>query len=135
MAVLGVAAMLAGSDKLLLVGGAVLVAVGIGLTVYYMGFGVFYDSESFLVMSAGKKRREYRFSQIQAQQLYRNGSNIIIELFLADGTAVQLQSSMTGVYLFLDTAFAAWCQQKGLEPEDCEFHDPDNSCWFPPVEG
>lgn len=135
MAVLGVAALLAGGEMLLSAGGILLIVVGICLMAYYMGFGVFYDDESFLVMSVLKKRREYRFGQIQAQQLYRNGSNILIELFLADGTSVQLQSSMTGVYPFLDAAFAGWCRQRGVTPEECDFHDPDNSCWFPTVEG
>ena len=134
LALLGVVSMIFGGEMLLLVGGLIVLLMGIGFMVYYMGFGVFYDEESFLVMAAGKKRREYRFSQIKSQQLYRNGGHILVELLMPDGTAVQVQSNMVGVYPFLDTAFAGWCQQKGIVPESCEFHDPDNSCWFPTEE-
>ena len=131
LTLLGIVSMVFGGEMLLLVGGAIVLLMGIGFMVYYMGFGVFYDEESFLVMAAGKKRREYRFSQIKSQQLYRNGGHVLVELHMADGTAVQVQSNMVGVYPFLDTAFAGWCQQKGIDPESCDFHDPDNSCWFP----
>lgn len=134
LAVLGVAAMLTGG-KLLLLGGGILVLVGIFLMVYYMSFGVFYDADSFLVMSFGRKRRTYRYDQIQSQQLYINGNSILLELYLTDGTSMQLQSTMPGWGNFMDAAFAGWCRQKGRMPEECSFHDPDNSCWFPPVEG
>jgi hypothetical protein len=63
-----------------------------------------------------------------------NGGNLI-ELHMTDGNSVNLQSSMIGVYPFLDKAFEGWCHQKGIDPEGCDFHDPDNSCWFPNVEG
>jgi hypothetical protein len=51
-----------------------------------------------------------------------------------DGRSVQLQAGMTGVYPFLDKAFAMWCAQKGVDPASCSFHDPQSSCWFPGVE-
>ena len=134
LTLLGIVSMLFGGEMLLLVGGGIVLLMGIGFMVYYMGFGVFYDDESFLVMAAGKKNREYRYNQIRTQQLYRNGGHILVELHMTDGTAVQVQSNMVGVYPFLDTAFAGWCQQKNIDPESCEFHDPDNSCWFPTEE-
>ena len=134
LTLLGIVSMVFGGEMLLLVGGGIVLLMGIGFMVYYMGFGVFYDDESFLVMAAGKKNREYRYNQIQTQQLYRNGGHILVELHMTDGTAVQVQSNMVGVYPFLDTAFAGWCQQKHIDPESCEFHDPDNSCWFPTQE-
>ena len=134
LTLLGIVSMMFGGEMLLLVGGGIVLLMGIGFMVYYMGFGVFYDDESFLVMAAGKKNREYRYNQIQTQQLYRNGGHVMVELHMSDGTAVQVQSNMVGVYPFLDTAFAGWCQQKNIDPESCEFHDPDNSCWFPTEE-
>ena len=79
LALLGVVSMIFGGEMLLLVGGLIVLLMGIGFMVYYMGFGVFYDEESFLVMAAGKKRREYRFSQIKSQQLYRNGGHILVD--------------------------------------------------------
>ncbi len=134
LTLLGIVSMLFGGETVLLVGGGIVLLMGIGFMVYYMGFGVFYDDESFLVMAAGKKNREYRYNQIRTQQLYRNGGHVMVELHMSDGTAVQVQSNMVGVYPFLDTAFAGWCQQKNIDPESCEFHDPDNSCWFPTEE-
>jgi hypothetical protein len=55
----------------------------------------------------------------------------MVELHMADGSAVSLTSNMDGVYPFLDTAFAAWCRQTGRDPESCTFHDPSNHWWFP----
>jgi hypothetical protein len=61
--------------------------------------------------------------------------NVIIELHMADGRAVQLQSAMTGAYSFLDAAFEAWLVQTGRNKEECDFYNPENSCWFPTMEG
>lgn len=139
IAVLGIAAVFLGlggeEGWVLPVGGGVLVIVGIGLVVYYMTFGVFYDTDSFILMRFGKPSTTYRYKDIQSQQLYNNQGHTLIELYLTDGNTVQLQSTMTDAYPFLDHAFEAWCRQTGRKPEECGFHDPDNSCWFPPVEG
>lgn len=137
LAVIGIAGIFTGlsDSRLLTIGGGILVALGVGLVVYYMTFGVFYDSEGFVLTTFGKKSKTYRFRDIKAQQLYVSYGNVIIELQLTDGRCVQLQSGMVGVYPFLDTAFESWLAQTGRKKEDCPFYDPDNSCWFPPVEG
>ena len=137
LAVVGVAAVFAGMSDgwLLTAGGGVLVVLGIALIVYYMTFGVFYDDSGFVLTTFGKKSCTYAYEDIHAQQLYNSYGSVIIELFLRDGRAVQLQSGMPGAYDFLDFAFAAWCRQTGRTVEDCAFHDTQNSCWFPPVEG
>lgn len=136
VAVLGVAALFVGLSEpwLMVAAGCLLIVVGAGLVVYYMTFGVYYDGETFLVTGFGKKSTVYRFADICCQQLYNSGGNIVMELHMADGKAVQLQSGMDGVYPFLDHAFDAWLRQTGRDPQDCLFHDPANSCWFPPVE-
>ena len=124
-----------GSDTVLLVGGILVALMGIACAVYYLSFGVFYDGESFLVSSFGKKNREYKFCQILGQKLYLvQGGNIIVELHMDDSTVVSVQSAMDGVYPFLDTAFAAWCLQTGRDPQSCDFHDPSQSLWVPTVE-
>ena len=124
-----------GANVLLLIGGIVVLILGICLVTYYLSFGVFYDGETMLICRFGKKDREYYFRDILGQKLYLvQGGNIIVELHMADGSAVSLQSSMEGVYTFLDTAFAAWCLQKGIDPQSCDFHDPSQSLWFPTVE-
>ena len=124
-----------GANILLLIGGIVVLILGICLVTYYLSFGVFYDGETMLICRFGKKDREYYFRDILGQKLYLvQGGSILVELHMADGSAVSLQSSMEGVYTFLDTAFAAWCLQKGIDPQSCDFHDPSQSLWFPTVE-
>lgn len=124
-----------GANVLLLIGGIVVLILGICLVTYYLSFGVFYDGETMLICRFGKKDREYYFRDILGQKLYLvQGGSILVELHMADGSAVSLQSSMEGVYTFLDTAFAAWCLQKGIDPQSCDFHDPSQSLWFPTVE-
>lgn len=136
LAVLGMAAVLHGTSDgwLLPVCGGIVIVVGICLIVYYMTFGVFYDDDTFVLTSFGKRSTTYSYGDIQAQQLYNSYGNIVIELHMVDGRTVQLQSAMKGVYPFLDKAFAAWLRQTGRTEADCPFYDPDNSCWFPPVE-
>lgn len=116
----------------LLLGGILVLILGVCLGVYYLTHGIFYDGDSFLVASFRKQDRVYQFRDIREQKLYLvQGGGIIIDLYMTDGTAVSLQSTMEGVYPFLDTAFAGWCRQKGIDPEACDFHDPSNSLWFP----
>lgn len=134
LSILGVLAIGVGitGGMALMICGLVVFIMGICLSIYYLTHGIFYDGESFLVASFRKKDRVYRFDQIREQKLFLvQGGNIIIELYLEDGNSVSLQSSMDGVYLFLDTAFAGWCMQKGMDPQACEFHDPSKSWWFP----
>ena len=137
VAVLGLGAVFAGLTQgwVLSVGGGLLILVGIGLVTYYMTFGVFYDKETFVLTTFGKRSTTYAYKDIKAQQLYNSYGNILIELHMMDGRSVQLQAGMTGVYDFLDHAFFVWLRQTGRKQEDCGFYDPHNSCWFPPVEG
>ena len=137
LSVLGIMAICVGiaDGSVLLWGGIIVLLMGICLAVYYLSFGVFYDGETFLLSRFGKKDITYRFDQIQGQKLYLvQGGNVIIELHMTDGNTVSLQSTMDGVYPFLDTAFAAWCMQTGRDPQSCDFHDPSRSLWFPTVE-
>ena len=137
LAVLGVVAIFSGlsNSTVLLVGGIFVLLLGVGLIVYYMTFGVYYDEDSFVLTTFGKKSKTYTFRDIRGQQLYTvTGGSTIIELHMQDGRAVSLQSNMTGVYLFLDAAFAGWCRQTGRNAADCPFYDPENSRWFPALE-
>ena len=132
--ILGIVAISNGvsQGKLLFVGGFIVLFLGIVMAVYYLSFGIFYDGETFLVSSFGKRSLEYRYSDIQKQQLYVvSGGSVIVELWLKNGKTLSLQSGMEGVYPFLDHAFTAWCRQTGRREEDCAFHDPAKSWWFP----
>lgn len=134
--VFGLLAIFAGLTNgwVLIAGGAVVILVGTALVVYYATFGVFYDDETFLIMSLGKPKRIYRYEEIQTQQLYVAGGSIVIELFFSDGKSVQLQSTMDGTFDFMDKAFRMWLEQTGRTEEECDFYDPTNSCWFPTSE-
>lgn len=136
LAVLGLASVFSGfsSDLVLGIGGCVVLIVGVGLVVYYMTFGVYYDQDSFVYSRFGRKSATYRFENIVGQMLYTASGNIVVELHLSDGQTVGLQTKMMGVYPFLDTAFTGWSRQKGIAPDCCEFHDPANSRWFPSME-
>ena len=139
MIVLGAAAIIAGVNSeapmwILIAGGSLIVLVGIFLVIYYLSTGIFYDEDGFIYTGLTKKKKFYAYRDIQAQQQYNNGGQLLIELHMADGTAVQVQSTMTGAVEFMDYAFSAWLRQTGREEADCEFYDRSHSVWFPPVE-
>ena len=137
LTVLGIMAVITGitDGKVLLIGGSVVLVVGICLAVYYLSFGIFYDGESFLYSRFGKKDIVYYYKDIKGQKLYTiQGGSTMVELHMADGSAVSLLTTMDGVFPFLDTAFAAWCMQTGRDPQNCDFHDPSKSLWFPTME-
>lgn len=131
LGILGIITGLPGESVLLWAGIAVLL-MGIGLAVHYLSFGIFYDGESFLLCRFGKKSQEHRYDEILSQKLYvLTGGSTLIELTLKDGSAVSLQSTMDGVFPFMDTAFAGWCMETGRKMEECDFYDPSKSWWFP----
>ena len=137
LTVLGIMAVCVGitDGPVLIWGGIFVLLMGIALAVYYLSFGIFYDGESLLLQRFGKKDAVYSYQEIVGQKLYLiQGGNIVVELHMADGSAVSVQSSFDGVYPFLDTAFAGWCLQTGRDPQSCDFHDPSQSLWFPTVE-
>ena len=137
LTILGILAICVGvtDGPVLLWGGVIVLLMGIALAVYYLSFGIFYDGESLLLQRFGKKDVTHYYRDIVGQKLYLiQGGSIVVELHMADGSAVSVQSSFEGVYPFLDTAFAGWCLQTGRDPLDCDFHDPSQSLWFPTVE-
>ena len=134
---LGIAAIVYGITDgwILSAAGGILVLLGLGLVVRYATFGVFYDEEGFFLSSFGKKGTLYRYEQIQGQQLYSQYGGTLIELHLNDGRAFQLPMNLVKTEAFLERAFQKWCAQKGIDPQQQDFHDPANSCWFPTMEG
>lgn len=137
LAFLGICAVMTGitDGSILLYGGVLVLLVGLGLCVYHLSFGIFYDEDTFVYTAFGKKEVTYRFSDIRMQQLYViTGGSIIVELHMADGKAVSVHTTMNGAYPFLDAAFNSWCRQKGIDPGSCPFHDPTNHLWFPTEE-
>ena len=134
LCILGILAVFTGvgGETVLLIGGGIVIFIGCVLIGHYMSFGVYYDADSFIVTTFGKKNPVYRFGDIRHQKLYMiQGGSIVVELHMADGSAVSIHTSMEGAYPFLDHAFNAWCRQTDQDPEDCTFHDPGNHLWFP----
>ena len=133
---MGIAAMIASAGNLaLLIGGGILMVVGVGLVIFFLSFGIYYDEDGFLLESFGKKPVEYRYSDILHQQLYVvQGGSHIIELHMVDGSAVQIVTTMPQYHQFLSYAFAQWCRQKGIAEENCPYYDPANNSWFPAKE-
>ena len=136
LSLLGVLALIngIGENMVLLVGGLVILATGIGMIVYYLSFGIYYDEDSFLVTGFCKKDRTYQYNQIRFQKLYViTGGNLLVELHMTDGTAVQVYSQMVGTKAFMDKAFLGWVRQKNIDVREisCE---PDEYRWFPDEE-
>ena len=134
LSVLGILGICVGitDGMVMLIAGIAVLLMGAGLAIHYLSFGIFYDGESFLYSSFGRKSVTRCYKDIKEQKLYLiQGGSIVIELHMHDGSTVSLQSGMDGVYPFLDTAFAGWCLQTGRDPRSCTFHDPGNSWWFP----
>lgn len=136
MTVGGIACLIFGLGQgwLMPAAGGFITVVGVALVVYYMTFGVFYDDDGFVLTTFGKRSKTYCYGDIKAQQLYIASGNVVIELHMTDGRSVQLQATMPGVYSFLDKAFAMWLAQTERTLEECAFHNPEQSCWFPPLE-
>lgn len=134
LAVLGLVAVFTGigGAVFLIIAGVIVMAMGICLVVYYMSMGIFYDADSFVYSTFGKKTVTYRFSDIKEQRLYVvTGGSMIVELHMADGKAVSIQSAMIGALDFLNHGFSAWCRQTGRDEKDCDFYDPAAFRWFP----
>ncbi len=124
-----------GFSRLMLVLGITLILMGAGLEAYYLGFGIYYDDETFLYSTFGKPTLTYRYADIDAQQLYlTTGGGILVDLYMTDGRSVGLQSTMQGVYPFLDKACHARFRQLGINSAECDWFNEGSSCWFPPKE-
>ena len=130
----GIFAWLNGGEWVLGAGGGLVLVVGVGLIVYYLTFGIYYDDDSFLYHRFGKRGVTYDYGDILGQKLYTASGNIVVELHMKDGNTVAIQATMDGPFAFLDEAFAGWCRQTERDPEKCEFHDTANSLWFPTLE-
>ncbi len=125
-----------GRQPVLFISGWLLLLMAAALVYYYLSFGIYYDQDGFVYSRFGKKSQLYTYDQITHQQLYNSQGSILVELHLAGGDTVPVQDTMEGADAFLDYAFDRWLEAKGwgCAKEDCAFHDPSHSCWFPPAE-
>jgi len=136
LAVLSLMQYITNRETLMLVCSVALIAMGGGLGAYYLTHGIFYDDDTFLFTTLGKKGVTYRYADITGQKLYvLQGGTYVVELYMADKTTVSVQTSMPGAYDFLDKACHARFRQLGINSFECDWFDESQSCWFPPVEG
>lgn len=135
LAVLALMQYVTRQNTLMLVCGVTVGATGVGLGVYYLRVGIFYDDDSFLYTPLTKKAAAYRYAEIAGQKLYLlQGGSHVVELYMADGSSVSVQTTMTGAYDFLDKAAHARFRQLGQNSAEYDWFEPENSCWFPPME-
>lgn len=134
--VIGIAAILNAAELgfVFYIAGALVCLVGVFLMVLYASYSVYYDEDTFTVASLGKKRITYSYGDILTQTLYNNAGSILIELHMADGSAVHIQAGMENAYPFMDKAFSSWLLATGRNREDCPFHEPEKCRWFPVTE-
>jgi len=102
LTVLGIMAVCIGitDGPVLIWGGVFVLIMGIALAGYYLSFGLFYDGESVLMSRFGKKDIVYYFKEIVGQKLYLiQGGSVVIELHMADGSALSVNTNMEGVIL------------------------------------
>ncbi len=128
----GIALLLFLKEKLGLIGGIVLVALGAVLIASYFFFRLDYDSEGFTCKTLRGTTR-YSFNQIRAEQALSTRSGIAVMLFVG-GDTVELSEAMQGVRDFLSFAYYARCRQMGIDPEDAPPPAPEDLLWFPPPE-
>ena len=135
LAVMSLMQFIMDGEMLMLVCAVVLIAMGGGLGAYYLTHGIFYDDDTFLFTTLGKKGVTYRYADITGQKLYvLQGGSYLVELYMAQGGTVSVQTSMPGAYDFLDKACHARFRQLGINSFECGWFDESQSCWFPPVE-
>lgn len=135
LAVMSLMQFIMDGEMLMLVCAVVLIAMGGGLGAYYLTHGIFYDDDTFLFTTLGKKGVTYRYADITGQKLYvLQGGSYLVELYMAQGGTVSVQTSMPGAYDFLDKACHARFRQLGINSFECGWFDESQSCWVPPVE-
>lgn len=135
VAVLCLIQFVAAKMPMMLVCGVLIGALSIGIGGYYLTHGIFYDGESFLYTNFGRNGTAYRYADITGQKLYRlQGGSLLVELYMADGRTVSVQTAMPGAYDFLDKAAHARFRQLGQNSAEYDWFNEDNSCWFPPME-
>lgn len=135
VAILCLMQFVSGGEKLMLACFVILILTGLGLGAYYLTHGIFYDDDTFLFTTLGRKGVTYRYGDITGQKLYvLQGGGYVVELYMNDGGTVSVQTSMEGAYDFLDKACHARFRQLGVNSFECDWFDESQSCWFPPVE-
>ena len=98
---------------------------------YYATTGITYEGDSF-TFRLGRTCREFSFGDIRYQRVNVSKKTVCLVLRLGEADPeLVLYSNMQGYEPFLRHGWLAWCQAKGLDPEDQAWHDPADHRWFP----
>ena len=112
-----------------LAGAALLAGTSLYAIWTYGRTGIDYTSDHF-TFRAGRSQKTFRYSQIQGQRVAISPRKSCLVLCTDQGNVV-LDSNMQGFTAFLDAAYAGWCHQNGLDPQNQDWHDPKDHRWFP----
>ena len=107
----------------------IVLAMGLFLLAQYFAFSIRYDAEGFTFRALGKKPYTAKYADILGQKALITRSGVNSSLYLKDGE-VPIFSAQVGAQEFLKTAFAAWCEAKGIDPDTVE-NNPAYLVYFP----
>ena len=111
---------------------AVVALAGVFLLVQNLSCALYYDDEGFSYRELRKRRKDYRYEQIEGQRSALTRGGVQTVLFVA-GDAIPLYEAMDGLRPFLQTAFRRWCEEKQIDPETV-VNNPDCLTYFPDPE-
>lgn len=111
------------------IGSGIVLLMGVFLHWQYSAFSIRYDEEGFTCRSLGKKPMHCRYEEILGQKSIIARSGVNSTLYTEHGE-IPIYSAQTGVQDFLETAFAAWCEKKGVDPDTVE-NNPNYLTYFP----
>ena len=111
------------------IGSFIVLIMGIFLLVQYFSFSIHYDGEGFTCRTLGKKPLHSTYADILGQKSIIARSGVNSTLYTKNGE-VPIFSAQIGVQDFLKTAFAAWCEAGGIDPDTVE-NNPAYFTYFP----
>ena len=111
------------------IGCLIVLLMGIFLLVQYFSFSIRYDDEGFECRTLGKKPVVSTYADILGQKSIIARSGVNSTLYTKNGE-VPIFSAQVGVQEFLRTAFSAWCESGGIDPDTVE-NNPAYYTYFP----
>ncbi len=118
-------------SKSLLFGLAAVVFLGVAICAFcaYRSTEITYDQELFQFRK-GSIQKTFYFRDIVGQRADVTRRVKCLVLCIGENDVV-LYSNMQGYEPFLTTAYKSWCAARSLDPEKQDWHDPEDTRWFP----
>lgn len=111
------------------VGCVIVMLMGVFLLVQYFAFAIRYDENGFSYKALGKKGFSCAYGEILGQTSLLTRSGVNSTIYTKKG-GMHVYSSLEGLDQFLKTAFAHWCEEKGVDPDTVE-NNPQYLTYFP----